>query len=91
MADNKNYSYEYIGSTHVICCEPLTLGVTCCDMAANKIGIANFVNGGYFLNQADKTTFPLGHLADQGKILSDYMTHGAAVTTLCVYWDGGLP
>ena len=82
------YAYRKEGTTHIIECDPLKLGAYIADKKGTSIDIANFVNGGYFMLQANGTTFPLHHLVDCGNILSNYATHGKPVTTLCVFYDG---
>ncbi len=82
------FTYEKIASTHIVYADPLKLGCCIMDKRGCDINVANFVNGSYFMNQADGTTFCQHILVDNGKILSNYPTHGKAVTTLCVFYDG---
>lgn len=84
----KSYKYSKQGTTHIIEVDPLKLGCCIADQKGSQINIANFVNGGYFMNQANGETFCQHHLVDCGKIISNYATHGKPVSTLCVYFDG---
>lgn len=86
--DIKKATYRVEGTTHIVEVDPLNLGCYIADQRGDKINIANFVNGGYFMNQANGKTFAQHHLVDCGKILSNYATHGKPVTTLCVFYDG---
>lgn len=86
--EKRPYTYHIEGSTHIIECDPLSLGAYIADKRGDRIDIANFVNGGYFMPQANGETFCQHHLVDQGKIISNYATHGKPVTTLCVFYDG---
>lgn len=86
--EKRPYTYHIEGSTHIIECDPLSLGAHIADKRGDRIDIANFVNGGYFMPQANGETFCQHHLVDQGKIISNYPTHGKPVTTLCVFYDG---
>lgn len=86
--ESKSFTYHIEGTTHIIEVDPLKLGAYIADKRGDQINIANFVNGGYFMNQADGTTFCQHHLVDCGKILSNCATHGKPVTTLCVFYDG---
>lgn len=85
---SESFKYEKIGTTHIVYADPLKLGCIIADRKASDINIANFINGSYFMNQADGTTFCQHILVDNGKVLSNYPTHGKAVTTLCVFYDG---
>jgi len=85
---SEGYIYKKIGETHVVEVSPLLVGGWVTDKPANKIDISNFVNGGYFGWQDDGHTYSCGHLVNDGVILSNVATHGAAVTTLCVFYDG---
>ena len=85
---SESFKYEKIGTTHIVYADPLKLGCIIADRKASNINIANFVNGSYFMNQANGTTFCQHILVDNGKVLSNYPTHGKAVTTLCVFYDG---
>ena len=87
---SESFKYEKIGTTHIVYADPLKLGCIIADRKASDINIANFVNGSYFMNQADGTTFCQHILVDSGKVLSNYPTHGKAVTTLCVFYDGAV-
>ena len=89
-AESEGFKYEKIGTTHIVYADPLKLGCIIADRKASDINIANFVNGSYFMNQADGTTFCQHILVDSGKVLSNYPTHGKAVTTLCVFYDGAV-
>jgi len=80
--------HKYIGYTDVIEADPLTIGVYIADQIGSHINIANFVNGGYFMNQANGTTFAQHILVDNGNIISNYLTHGKPITTLCIFKDG---
>lgn len=80
--------YQQIYDTHVVTVEPLKVACWVTDKEAHKINIGNFVNGGYFGWQDDGHTYSCGHLVNDGVILSNVATHGVAVTTLCVFYDG---
>lgn len=81
------WSYHVEGTTQIIEVDPLLLSIWQPDCKGTDINIANFVNGGYSINQADGTTLPQGHLVSDGKIISNYATHGKPVTTLCIFYD----
>lgn len=88
VAPLKTWTYHKEGTTHIVEVDPLHIGAYIADKRADKIDIANFVNGGYFMLQANGKTFCQHHLVDCGNVLSNYATHGKAVSTLCVYNDG---
>lgn len=50
----------------------------------------NFVNSLYFMLQKEGGCFPQGHAASEGKIISNYATHGKPVATLIVHTDGSV-
>jgi len=88
VVSNKGHNYKKVGETHVVEVDPLLVGGWVTDQRADKIDISNFVNGGYFGWQDDGKTYSCGHLVNDGVILSNCATHGVAVTTLCVFYDG---
>lgn len=89
--------YEYIGTSHIVTVDPLALNVKVVNKRGCDIQDPNFINGGYFWGSYDtasitpydqRTLYPHGHLVNDGKVLYNCPTHGKAVTTLCVFYDG---
>lgn len=81
------WTYRIEGSTHIIEADPAIVSTWVTDKPGNATPIANFVNGGYFIMQANGETAPVGHLVCDGKIISNHMTHGKPVTTFCIFYD----
>lgn len=82
--------YSIIGTTHVIEIDPRNIKHIETQKATNKTTQANFVNSLYFMLQKVGGCFSLGHAASEGKILSNYATHGKPVATLIVHTDGNV-
>jgi hypothetical protein len=82
--------YSIIGTTHVIEIDPRNIKHIETQKATNKTTQANFVNSLYFMLQKVGGCFPLGHAASEGKILSNYATHGKPVATLIVHTDASV-
>lgn len=88
LIEKEKWNYRIEGTTHIIEADPSIVGTWMVDKPGAQVDIANFVNGGYFMQQANGKTAPQGHLVIDGKIISNYATHGKPVTTLCIFYDG---
>ncbi len=86
----KKASYSVVGITHVIEIEPLSLKHIETQKATYNTPCKNFVNSLYFMPQKIGGCFPQGHAASEGKIISNYATHGKPVATLIVHTDGSV-
>jgi len=82
------FEHYKVSLTDVIEVDPLDLKVSVQDKAANKIILPNFVTSGYQWHNNDGTTYPLGILVSEGKIISDWQPHNKPAGTLIVYKDG---
>lgn len=88
--ESKKATYSVIGVTHVIEVDPMALKHVETQKATYNTPYKNFVNSVYFMLQAVGGCFPLGHVASEGKIISNYPTHGNPVATLIVHTDGSV-
>ena len=86
----KKPQYSLIGITHVIEINPLELRHVETQKATWNTPHDNFVNSLYFMLQKVGGCFPQGHAASEGKIISNYATHGKPVATLIVHTDGSV-
>lgn len=82
------YTYHIEGITHIIECDPMSIKNVETQMATNKTDVKNFVNGTFFMMQANGKAYPLGITANEGRVFSNYITHNKPVATLIVYADG---
>ena len=90
VVELKKATYSVIGVTHVIEIDPMALRHVETQKATYTTHYKNFVNSLYFMLQKVGGCFPQGHAASEGKILSNYATHGKAVATLIVHTDGSV-
>lgn len=80
--------YSIIGTTHVIEIDPRNVSHVETQTATNKTSYDNFVNSLFFMAQANGIMFPQGMAVNDGKVLSNYATHGKPVATLVCYdWN----
>jgi N-acetylmuramoyl-L-alanine amidase len=80
--------YSIIGTTHVLEIDPRNVSNVETQKATNKTPCNNFVNGTFFMMQANGKAYPLGITANEGQVFSNYITHNKPVATLIVYTDG---
>lgn len=80
--------YYKSGSVDVVELNPLDLKISIQDRAGNKINLSNYVTSGYQWHHSNGSTYPLGILVSEGKILSDGQPHNKPAGTLIVYKDG---
>jgi len=90
VVEPKKATYSVIGITHVVEIDPMALRHVETQKATYTTHYKNFVNSLYFMLQKVGGCFPQGHAASEGKILSNYATHGKAVATLIVHRDGSV-
>lgn len=80
--------YSVIGTTHVVEIDPRNIQHLETQCKTNQVPFKNFVNSVYFMLQANGIVFPLGIVASDGKIKSNYVTHGKPIATLICYdWN----
>lgn len=89
-ANPPKYSYYKVAETHVVEVDPMGLRVSVQDKPGNKIALNNFVTAGYQWNNPDGTTYPLGILVSEGKVINNWQPHGKPAGTLLVYRDGAV-
>jgi peptidoglycan hydrolase-like protein with peptidoglycan-binding domain len=82
--------YYKIAETHVVEVDPLTLRISVQDKPGNKITLDNFVTSGYQWNNPDGSTYPLGILVSEGKVINNWQPHGKPAGTLIVYKNGAV-
>lgn len=83
-----NVKHYKVSLTDIVELDPLDLKISLQDKAANKIPLDNFVTSGYQWHHSDGTTYPLGILVSEGRVLSNRQPHGLPAGTLIVYKDG---
>ena len=80
--------YSIIGATHVIEIDPRNIWHVETQKLTNQTPYNNFVNSLFFQPQKNGIMFPQGMAVNDGKILSNYATHGKPVATLVCYgWN----
>lgn len=85
----EKYSYSYIGGVHVVYIDPLSIKAEAIvNKSAESSGKKNYSNSTFFGWETGGNTYSVGHIVSDGNIISNYLTHGAAVTTLIVHLDG---
>lgn len=84
------YTYHIEGITHVIECDPMNVKHIETQRATNKTNVGNFVNGTFFMMQANGKAYPLGVVVNEGQVISNYITHDKPVATLIIYTDGSV-
>ncbi len=82
--------YYKVAETHVVEVDPLTLRISVQDKPGNKITLDNFVTSGYQWNNPDGSTYPLGILVSEGKVINNWQPHGKPAGTLIVYKNGAV-
>ena len=80
--------YSIIGTTHVLEIDPRNIFNIETQSATNKTKCDNFVNGTFFMMQANGKAYPLGITVNGNQVFSNYITHNKPVATLIVYTDG---
>lgn len=83
----ENNYYEAEGA-HVVEVDPMDLRISIQDKPGNKILLNNFVTSGYQWNNPDGTTYPLGILASEGRIINNWQPHNKPAGTFLVYKNG---
>lgn len=80
--------YSIIGTTHVIEIDPRNIYHVETQKVTYETPYNNFVNSLFFMAQANGIMFPQGIAVSEGKVLSNYATHGKPVATLVCYgWN----
>ncbi|SDL21094.1 N-acetylmuramoyl-L-alanine amidase [Natronincola ferrireducens] len=87
LREMKHYK---IALTDVVEVDPLALKVSVQDMVANRINLSNFVTSGYQWHHENGTTYPLGILVSEGRVINDRQPHGKPAGTLIVYKNGSV-
>lgn len=82
--------YSIIGTTHVLEIDPRNVYNIETQKATNKTPCNNFVNGTFFMMQANGKAYPLGITANESQVFSNYITHNKPVATLIIYTDGNV-
>lgn len=77
--------YHIEGLTHVIEIDPRNICSVETQCSTKSVSYKNFVNGTYFMAQANGKMFPLGMLVNKGQVISNYMTHQKPVATLIIH------
>lgn len=80
-----NTKYSIIGTTHVVEISPDKIWAVETQKPTNQTPYNNFVNGVFFMAQANGIMYPQGIMVNGGKILCNNPTHGKPVATLIVH------
>lgn len=90
LSNPPKHSYYKVAETHIVEVDPMSLKVSVQDKAGNKIALNNFVTAGYQWSNPDGTTYPLGILVSEGKVINNWQPHGKPAGTLIVYKNGAV-
>lgn len=78
------YKHHIEGITHIIEIDPRNIWCVETQCFTHKTPYDNFVNGIYFMPQANGIMFPQGIMVNAGEVISNYATHGKPVATLII-------
>ena len=84
------FKYKITGITHIIEVDPSNLSVVETQCSTKSVKQDNFVNGTFFMAQANGKMYPLGITVDNDKVYSNYITHNKPVATLIIYKNGNV-
>lgn len=82
--------YKITGITHIVEVDPNNLAVVETQCSTKSVTLDNFVNGTFFMRQANGKMYPLGITVGSGKVYSNYITHDKPVATLIIYKNGNV-
>ena len=91
-ADKKSepFKYKVEGITHIVEVDSSNLAVVETQCSTKSVKQNNFVNGTFFMQQANGKMYPLGITVGDGKVYSNYITHDKPVATLIIYKNGSV-
>lgn len=81
----EGFTYKVEGITHVVEMDPSNLSVVETQCSTKSVSHKNFVNGTFFMKQANGKMYPLGITVGNDKVYSNYITHDKPVATLIIY------